>query len=429
MSSAQDEFPEIEPELAQGEEAQPDDAVSEGPEQRQFVVRNDINKRLDVYLHDRLKGISRSKVQKLIDLGGVTVNSQSPKASTHIRAGDVINVILPPMASRRILPEPIPIEVLYEDDDIIVLNKQAGLIVHPARSNLSGTLINGLAYRFKQQVEAAGGTYKDRHTRGFMARDRRKSEFEPQGDVAGLSSVGAQEFRPGIIHRLDKNTTGVIVVAKNDEAHWLIARQFEDRVTLKAYLAIVHGNPDTVGGAIEAPIGKHPTIREAMAIRHDSGGRHALTLYRVREQYRGYALVELELKTGRTHQIRVHLAQIGHPIVGDILYGGEPIGRTELDHPPIPAARRAVVFAREKSEGQRIETQAAARPDILLTYPALHAALLRFKHPTTGQMVTFTAPLHGPMMTLLRELRQRRIHAPVVREGYWVDLTQAAPEG
>jgi 23S rRNA pseudouridine1911/1915/1917 synthase len=380
------------------------DLTSDGPDHQRFTIRNDIRSRLDRYLQNRLKGISRNKVQALIELGGVAVNGKPAKASTLIRAGDIIDVILPPVASRRIEPEPIPVAVLYEDDDFIVINKQANLIVHPARSNLSGTLINALAYRFKQQVEARGGTYQSRTTRGFRPA---KTDLTPSGDVAGLSSVGAQEFRPGIIHRLDKNTTGVIVVAKSDTAHWQIARQFEDRSTLKAYLAIVHGNFDEVGGAVEQPIGKHPTIREACAVRHDTAGRHALTLFRVREQYRGFSLVELEHKTGRTHQIRVHMAYLGHPIVGDVLYGGEPIFRAGLDDPLTPAAarHRFTSFAREKAEGQRIEGEAGSRPDLILAHPALHAAVLRFVHPVAQTPVTFTAPLHEPVRTLVKELR------------------------
>ena len=219
------------------------------------------------------------------------------------------------------------------------------------------------------------------------------------------------------------------MVAKSDDAHWGIARQFADRTTLKAYLAVVHGNVDPPGGVIEFPIGKHPTIREAYAVRHDRNAKPAVTLYRVREQYRGYSLVELELKTGRTHQIRVHLSYIGHPIVGDIIYGGEPIGTSELDDPPVAAGfRRDLTFAREKEAGQRIEADALSRDDLILAHPALHAALLSFTHPATGQMVEFTAPLHEPMAGLVAELRRRRIDAPVADDGYWIDLACICPE-
>ena len=239
--------------------------------------------------------------------------------------------------------------------------------------------------------------------------------------------MGAGEFRPGIIHRLDKHTTGCLVVAKSDQAHWRIARQFEDRTVLKAYLAVVHGNLDTGGGVIEQPLGKHPTIREAHAVRHDSMGKRCVTLYRVREQYRGYSLVELELKTGRTHQIRVHMTWLGHPVVGDILYGGEPVGPAELDEPPVAAGgRKYLTFARDKAQGEHLEAASAKRlaaGELIIATPALHAALLAFEHPVDRQPVAFTAPLHEPMATLIRHLRRRPAQGPVADSGYNVDLT------
>ncbi len=397
----------------------------EGADRRQFVVRRDVHKRLDVYLHGRLKGISRSRVQKLIELGGVKVNGRRRKASTAIRCGDRLDVILPPPAIRVIEPEPIPLDVLYEDPWFIVINKQAGLIVHPARSQLRGTLINGLAHHFKLQQESAGRPWHDWQTRGF--RPGKKA----QAQVDGLSDVGAADLRPGIIHRLDRNTTGVIVVAKNDEAHWQIARQFEDRLTLKAYLAVVHGGPDDAGGVIDQPIGPHPTLREPYAVRHDSKGKPSVTIYRVRRRYLGFTLLELELKTGRTHQIRVHLSYLGMPVVGDIFYGGEPIGHGDLDDPPIAAgARRYLNFARDHDEGQRVKAKADERDDVIIAHPALHAALLGFEHPMTGKQVTFTAPVHEPMATLLGELSGRTMEGPVVEKGYYVDLAEAlSPPG
>jgi 23S rRNA pseudouridine1911/1915/1917 synthase len=397
-----------------------DDGDEGGAQHRQFTVAKDVALRLDVYLRGRLKAISRTKLQQLIDLGGVTVNGQHPKASMTMRRGDVIDVILPPRAVRTIEPEDIPLDVLYEDDHLIVVNKHADLLVHPARGNLSGTLINALAYRFQQQARDAGRDFKVHSTRGFQS---------PQtGDVDGLSSVGAQEFRPGIVHRLDRFTTGCIVVAKSDQAHWGIARQFERRTTLKSYLAVCHGNFDEAGGAIDQPLGKHPTIREAQAVRHDSQSKQALTLFRVREQYKGYSLVELELKTGRTHQIRVHLSWFGLPIVGDILYGGDPVTRADLAQPrAAPGSRRYLTYARGKTDGDKLEAQVAADPDMLMIRPALHAAMLQFVHPITQQTLTFNAPVHEPMATLIRELRAHPIDAPIVKQGAWIDLTQAVP--
>lgn len=374
------------------------DAAQEVPDHRRFVYRRDGRKRLDQFLRERVPKASRNQLQKLIEAGGVTVNGKTPKASTALREGDIIDVILPPRAVGDLAPEPIPLDILHEEPGFIVINKQDDLIVHPARSHLSGTLLNALVYHFQQSASNA---------------DAR----------AGLSGVGSGELRPGVIHRLDKHTTGVIVVAKDDEDHWKIARQFEDRKTLKAYMAVVHGNFDTEGGVVDAPIGKHPTIREAMAVRHDSVGKPSVTLYRVREQYKGYSLVELELRTGRTHQIRVHMSYLGHPLVGDILYGGEVVGPAEIAEPPIAAGSRSFVnFARPKAEGERIEAEAAGRADVLMARPSLHAALLRFTHPRTGQPVTFTAPMHGPLARLIAALRKHRIDAPVATEGYHVDL-------
>lgn len=387
----------------------------DGAEHSRFVLSRDAKHRLDKFLQNRLKSVSRNQIQKLIALGGVTVNNKTPKASTTLKEGDVIDVILPPRPAKEIIAEDIPLDILYEDDAFIVVNKQADLIVHPARGRLTGTLLNALAYHFQQA--------------GVAAQAQQQEQLRQEGEIAGLSTVGTDDARPGIVHRLDRNTTGVIILAKKDEAHWLLARQFEYRTNLKSYFAVVHGCPDPVGGAIEQPIGKHPTIREGMAVRHDSQSKHALTLYRVRERYKGYSLVELELKTGRTHQIRVHLSYIGHPIVGDILYGGEPVGPAELADPPrATAARPMLTYARPKEDSQKIEQALAGRDDIIMATPALHAALLRIKHPMTEDMMTFTAPVHSPMRELILKLRQQPEDGPVVTEGYHVDMTTAMPE-
>ncbi len=376
----------------------PDILLEEGVHPQSFTLSKDSNHRLDKYLQSRIKGFSRHQIQRLISLGGVTVNGKKPKASTRLRKSDVINVLIPPRPAVDLSPEPIPLEVLHEEDGFIVINKQAGLIVHPARSHLNGTLLNALAYHFQQSQ-----------------RD--------DTDKAELSKVGKEHARPGVIHRLDKNTTGVIIVAKQDNQHWKLAKQFEDRTNLKVYLAVVHGCPDPIGGVINEPIGKHPTIREAMSVRHDSTSRDSVTLYRVRERYQGYSLVELELKTGRTHQIRVHMAYIGYPLVGDIIYGGEPVGLTELDDPPRPAAARPnLTYARDKQEGQKMEREAAERDDMLMATPALHAAMLRMFHPETKDPMTFTAPVHGKLRDLITELRKRPKAGDVVTNGVYLDL-------
>ena len=478
----------------------------EGAQQRRFIIKRDVRRRVDVYLLDRLKGISRNRIQKLIELGGVKVNDKPPKASTVILKGDVIDVILPAPAIRTIEPEDIPLHILYEDPHFIVVNKQAGLIVHPARSHVAGTLLNALAHHFMQSRVAIGQAFRSHSSRGFReptrgpgsrtwdrknaGKLRRKAQAAPAteadaetsdtdaansptseaeagagldqrqeritnsaGDsptippgtlssaspgskeydgppvtVDGLSEVGAAECRPGVIHRLDRFTTGVMVVAKNDEAHWGIARQFEDRTTNKSYLALVHGNFDESIFVIDEPLGKHPTIREAYAVRRDAQSKQSTTICRVREQYQGYSLVELELRTGRTHQIRVHMSYMGHPIIGDIIYGGEPIGEAELLTPPQPAGgRKLQTYARTREDGQRMEAKAAERSDIILYTPALHAGLLSFMHPTTREVVCFTAPLHQPMRDLVQKLRTMPAPGPVANAGTMIDLTAAIP--
>ncbi len=321
-----------------------------------FELQRDTQGRLDKYLTSRITFMSRTRLAALIDEGGVTVNGRAAKASTKLRVGDVVEVVIPPPPSSDIAPEAMVLDVLYEDDDLIVVNKQADLIVHPARSELSGTLINGLAHHFAQSSGAS------------------------------LSAVGREHARPGVIHRLDRNTTGCIVVAKTDEAHWKIARQFEQRTTDKRYLALVHGHvqPDCV--VFDQPLGPHPSrekgYREKVVVRHDDLGKPSLTIARVRERYRDHArpvgdqefsLVELELKTGRTHQIRVHLSHAGWPIVGDDMYSGRPL----LDE------RGAVVVARQ----------------------ALHAALLAFEHPRSGEAMVFVAPIPADFAAAVALLR------------------------
>ena len=403
-----------------------DDDADEGPQRKRFVIRRDPRLRLDSYLRQRLKHISRHQIQKLIELGGVTINGGMAKASATVHQHDVLDVVLPPPPIHYLQPQAIDIEVLYEDEHFIVINKQAGLVVHPARSHLSGTLLNALAYHFQKKSKVVGRESPDESRMSTASTASSPANVDPEdpGDgVAGLSSVGAAGCRPGIVHRLDKNTTGAMVVAKRDGTHWYLARQFEKKTALKVYLALVHGQLEDTGGVIDEPIGKHPTIREAYAVRHDRAARASVTLYRVRERYHGYCLLELELKTGRTHQIRVHLSHLGHPIAGDIVYGGEPIGTAELEDPPTPpGARRLVTYARTREEGQKVESAAARRSDMILATPALHATILALKHPKSQQVMTFTAPMHESMARLVRKLRRRPIQADVATQGTWVQL-------
>ncbi len=388
-----------------------DDLEALGAVRQSYTLSRDALQRLDKHLMSRLKGMSRSKIQQLISLGGITVNGRPGKASQSLRAGDTIEMLVPPRPVENLEPEDIPLHVLYEDSEMIVINKQADIIVHPARNNFSGTMLSALLWHFQHHPQPA---------------TNRPASANPT-----LSPVGEADARPGVVHRLDRFTTGVILFAKREETHWLIARQWEHRTNLKAYLALVHGHPDPPSGHIEHPIGKHPTIREAMAVRQDSAGRDSLTLYRTREQYPGMALVEFELKTGRTHQIRVHSGYIGHPLIGDIVYGGEPLTHAMLDDPGAcapPAAFRAyATFARTKEQGQKLEAESADRDDMALYRPALHAALLRIDHPLTHESLTFTAPLHEPLRSIIHRLRQHPGLKTFSPAGTHVDLEQAIP--
>jgi len=327
------------------------------PTVRFEISRPDLKTRLDRYLTSRITFLSRNQLQRLIESGAATVNEQAAKASTKIKAGDVIALVIPPPPSTEIQPEEIPIDVLFEDEHLIVLNKRPDIIVHPARSELKGTLVNALAWHFQH----SGGE---------------------------LSSVGGEFARPGVVHRLDRHTSGCIVFAKTDEAHWKIARQFEHRTADKRYLAVVEGSPVRDMDVIDLPIGPHPSrtkgYREKQVVRHDDLGKPSVTICRVRERYGAsgeggdtrdatHALLELELKTGRTHQIRVHLSHLGMPIVGDDMYGGHP-----FEH-----------------ERERI-----------MERQALHAGLLAFEHPVTGQDLVFTASPPKDFAELVRTLRR-----------------------
>ena len=303
--------------------------------------------RLDKYLCGRFSCFSRTRLQKLIKEQGVNVNGRPAKPSHKLQPADEVDLILPVRELRELIPENIPIDVIYEDEDILILNKQPNLIVHPARGYKSGTLVNGLVYHFQN-----------------------------------LSSC-PDDIRPGIVHRLDRNTTGCLVVAKNDTAHWKLSRQFADRTTKKTYIALVHGVPELDADCISQPLGIHPTHREKYAIRHDIG-KEAITFYEVLERFRGYSLVKLDIKTGRTHQIRIHMAYLKNPIVADDMYGGK------------------VVYP------WQIENRDAAAEEPLMGRCALHAWRLEITHPMTGERLKFEAPLPDDMQNLLDALRKFR---------------------
>lgn len=347
----------------------------EKPIQVRFVLSRELDKRLDRYLVDRIPFLSRTSLQRLIREEAVTVNGRIPRASTKLHRGDVVTAVLPPPPSTEIPAEDIPLDILYEDGDLIVINKRDDIIVHPARGNLSGTMLNALAFHFRHR---SGGR---------------------------LSSVGAEHARPGVVHRLDRHTTGVMVAAKTDTAHWRLGRQFEERRPEKRYLAVVHGRLEPFADVVDVPIGKHPTARFKCAVRWDDTGKQAVTIYRVRELYEDFSLVELELKTGRTHQIRVHLSHLGYPIVGDDMYGGR-----HLTVGDVAGAAGA----------PGLSPRAPA-----ITRQALHATLLAFTHPITDEPAEFHAPLPEDMRRLVALLREhRQVGTPKV-SGTRIDLDEA----
>lgn len=340
----------------------------DGLEHLQVCVRRALpGRRLDRYLASRLgKLLSRTALQAYIREGDVTVNGRVVKPSYQIRSGDVIDLLVPPRRPPEIPPEPIPLDVVYEDDDLLALNKQADIIIHPARGNWTGTLVNALAHYFRTNWRA----WKDMPTSGEV-------------------------FRPGIVHRLDRDTTGILLIAKTELALWRLGRQFELRKIDKTYTAIVHGLLDLDEDVIDLHIGRHPTIREKHAVRHPGRGprseltREAVTRYRVLKRMSNvghsracFTLVELYPKTGRTHQLRVHMSHIGHPIVGDRMYGGGPIYRSHL------------MGNAETAEGP------------IITRQALHAHTIAFYHPRTNERLELSAPWPEDFTNTLRELER-----------------------
>ncbi|ADD02603.1 pseudouridine synthase, RluA family [Thermoanaerobacter italicus Ab9] len=293
--------------------------------------KEDEGKRIDVFLAAELD-YTRSYIKKLIVDGLVFVNGKTVKPSYKVKENDEVVVNIPEAEKIDVLPENIPLDILYEDDDIIVINKPQGMVVHPAPGNYSGTLVNALLYHCK--------------------------------NLSGINGI----LRPGIVHRLDKDTSGVMVVAKNDKAHISLSNQIKERSVFKKYVAIVEGVIKDEEGKIEAPIGRHPVDRKKMAVIED--GRYALTLYKVLERFKENTLVEAVIKTGRTHQIRVHMAFIGHPVVGDPVYG----------------------FKKQKF---KLEGQ------------ALHSSILGFIHPTKGVYMEFEAPLPEYFVRLIEILRNK----------------------
>jgi len=294
--------------------------------------------RLDVFLSRRDPSLSRSRIQQLIEQGAVQAVNRPVKASYKVREGDVIHCELPPADVYDVMPEDLPLAVVYEDEALLVIDKPAGMVVHPAPGHLQGTLVNAILF----------------HCR----------------DLSGIGGI----LRPGIVHRLDKDTSGLLVVAKSDYAHHALAEQFKKRQIKKTYLALVYGNIKGDQGMIDLPVGRHPEDRKKMSTRSHLG-REAVSRWQVRERYGAATLLQVEIDTGRTHQIRVHLHAIGYPVVGDSVYGN--VRRANGVTDPV---QRAVL--------KRMKRQ------------ALHAAQLSFNHPLTGAWLTFAAPLPEDMRDL-----------------------------
>lgn len=307
-------------------------------------------RRLDKYLHGRFPQMSRTTIQRLIRQGAIKVNNQPAKASYEMCGGDVIDMVIPAPEPIEVVPQDIPLDIVYEDEHLIALNKEAGIICHPARGDQVGTIVNGLAY------------------------------------YASRLSHGSDPFRPGIVHRLDKNTTGIMLVAKDDETHWRLALQFERRTIRKTYLAVVEGEVQLDADTIDAPIGVHPVVREKFAVLVERNkidiGKDAVTTFEVVERFRGYSLVRLMPKTGRTHQLRVHMSHIGHPICGDTMYGGRPVSEYAI-----------------RGEGSR---------EPFLRHQALHAWKISFRHPITEAIMEVEAPFRAAFKELVTQLRAHR---------------------
>lgn len=296
------------------------------------AASTDIGTRLDKYLTEQIPDQSRSYIQKLLDDNFITVNGKSAKSNYKLRAGDTITVEIPEAEELDIEPENIPLDIVYEDDDIIVINKPKGMVVHPAPGHTSGTLVNALMYHCKDSLSSINGV-----------------------------------LRPGIVHRIDMDTTGLLVACKSDQAHRVLSDKFKVHDIHRVYTAIVYNQFATDEGTINKPITRHKTDRKKMTI--DPNGRHAVTHYRVIERLKqNFSLVECELETGRTHQIRVHMASINHPLLGDEVYGP-----------------KQKPFA---TQGQ-----------------VLHAGVLGFDHPITGEYMEWHADLPDYFQEILKRLR------------------------
>ena len=301
-------------------------------ENKIIIKAEEAGTRIDKFIADNLEDVSRSYIQKLIEDKLVTLNGSFVKAKYKVKTGDEFEVIIPEAKELDVVPENIPLDIIYEDDDILVVNKPKGMVVHPAPGHYTGTLVNAIMYHCKD-------------------------------NLSGINGV----LRPGIVHRIDMNTTGSLLVCKSDKAHQIMADKFKVHDLTRKYHCIVHGNIKEDEGIINAPIGRHPIDRKKMSTKCKNG-RNAITHFKVLERFGNYTYVECQLETGRTHQIRVHMASIGHAVLGDDVYGPSKC--------PF------------KLEGQ-----------------TLHAKILGIEHPVTGEYMEFDAPLPEYFEKLLVKLR------------------------
>jgi 23S rRNA pseudouridine1911/1915/1917 synthase len=314
------------------------------PTTTHIVTQKHIGKRLDIFIAHYEPFISRSRIQMMIKDGHALVEGRIEKPGYKVKRGEQVTLEFPERQVREVLPEPIPLSVIYEDPHIIVLNKPAGLVVHPAPGNYTGTLVNALLHHYGSLPSSGAG---------------------PEGN---------ERERAGIVHRLDKDTSGVMVVARTREALRTLSGQFKNRVVRKRYLALVAGVIKKGSGSVEIGLGRHVKERKKMSV-HTHSAREAVTMYVVKERYKDATLVEVEIKTGRTHQIRVHMAHIGHPVLGDRVYGG---------------SRAAKLADRQM----------------------LHAESLSLLHPETGHPMTFTTPPPEDMREMMEKLRRTKRDMP-----------------
>lgn len=296
------------------------------------ITKDDEEKRIDTFLVSNLTDISRSRIQKLIEENQITVNDKNINKNYKLKKNDSIIIQIQQPKEIEILPENIPLDIIYEDNDVILVNKPQNMVVHPANGHYTHTLVNGLMYHRKD-------------------------------NLSGINGV----MRPGIVHRIDKDTSGILIVAKNDKAHNSLSNQLKDHSMTRVYYAVVCGNLKNDKGTINAPIGRHPIDRKKMAVTLKNS-KNAVTHYEVINRFKKYTLIRLKLETGRTHQIRVHMSHIGHPLLGDIVYGNQ-------------------------------------KQPFNLTGQTLHAKILGFLHPTTNKYMEFETPLPNYFEDILKKLQ------------------------